>query len=195
MLMHSSPLELAHHLLYVVPLPFGHISSEDCEFMLLETVLESSSQTQTPSCSHSTIHSNPSPRVMLVPPGKPDPIGTAGHWAGGTSEACASWQQPHCEPSSRGSRSIFSPDSKVSGGIIGHVRPKKSVPNPNFTPTQESPTLTPVPPLAKIGHQLYHGGGSISSDMVLTKKRPCQWITYPLGSTLTRAFLLMCCFR
>jgi hypothetical protein len=62
-------------------------------------------------------------------------------------------------------------------------------------PTQESPTLTPVPPLTKIGHQLYHGGGSISSNMVLTKKRPCQRITYPLGSMLMRAFLFMCCFR
>jgi hypothetical protein len=72
---------------------------------------------------------------------------------------------------------------------------KKGLPNPNFTPTQESPMLTPVPPLAKIGHQLYHGGGSISSVMVLTKKRPCQKITYPLGSTLTRAFLFMCCFH
>ncbi len=96
---------------------------------------------------------------------------------------------------SRGSRSIFSPDSKISGRIIGHVRPKKGVPNPNFTPTQESPTITPAPPLTKIGHQLYHGGGSISSNMALTKKRPRQRITYPLGSTLMRAFLFMCCFR
>ncbi len=98
----------------------------------------------------------------------------------------------------RGSRSIFLPDSKISGGIIGYVRPKakkKCVPNPNFTPTQESPMLAPVPPLAKIGHQLYYGGGSISSDMVLTKKCLRQWITYPLGSMLTRAFLFMCCFR
>ncbi len=71
---------------------------------------------------------------------------------------------------------------------------KKGVPNPNFTPTQESPMLTPIPPLTKIGHQLYHGGGSISSDVVLTKKRPCQQITYPLGSRLMQAFLFMCCF-
>jgi hypothetical protein len=94
----------------------------------------------------------------------------------------------------RGSRSIFLPDSKISGGIIGRVRPKKGVPNPNYMPTQESPTLTPLPPLAKIGHQLYHGGGSISSNATLTKKCPCQRITYLLGSTLTRAFLFMCCF-
>ncbi len=25
---------------------------------------------------------------------KPDPIGTVGHWTGGSLEACTSWQQP-----------------------------------------------------------------------------------------------------
>ncbi len=69
---------------------------------------------------------------------------------------------------------------------------KKSVlSSTNFTPTQESPTLTPLPPLAKIGDQLYHGGGFTSSDALLTKKRPHQRITYPLGSMLMRAFLFM----
>jgi hypothetical protein len=71
---------------------------------------------------------------------------------------------------------------------------KKGVPNPNFTLTQESPTLTPLPPLAKIGHQLYHGGGSISFDATLTKKCPRQRITYPLVSMLTWAFLFKHCF-
>ncbi len=92
----------------------------------------------------------------------------------------------------RGSRSIFLPDSEISGGIIGRVR-QKGVPNTNFTPTQESPTLTPLPPLAKIGDQLYHGGGSNSSDATLNKKCPHQRITYPLGS-MTQAFLFMCWF-
>ena len=43
---------------------------------------------------------------------------------------------------------------------------KIGVPNFNFTPTQESLTLTPVPPLPKMGDQLYHGGGSISSNVI-----------------------------
>jgi hypothetical protein len=42
MLMHSGPLGLAHCLLNVVLLPFGRVSSEDCELMQLETVSESS---------------------------------------------------------------------------------------------------------------------------------------------------------
>ncbi len=35
---HSSPLGLAHCLLYVEPLPFGCVSSDDCELMQLETL-------------------------------------------------------------------------------------------------------------------------------------------------------------
>jgi hypothetical protein len=54
--------------------------------------------------------------------------------------------------------------------------------------------LTPVPPLASIGHQLYHGGGSISSNMVLTKKMPTSADDLPLGITLMPAFLLKHCF-
>jgi hypothetical protein len=55
MLMHSGSLGLAHHLLDVVPLPFGRISSEDHELMQLKTVSESSPQRWMPSCSHLTI--------------------------------------------------------------------------------------------------------------------------------------------
>ncbi len=84
---------------------------------------------------------------------------------------------------------------KFLAGSLATSGQKKSIPNPNFMPKQESPTLTPIPPLAKIWHQLYHGEDSISSDMVLTKKCLCQRITYPLGSTLTQAFLFMCCFQ
>jgi hypothetical protein len=54
--------------------------------------------------------------------------------------------------------------------------------------------LTPLPPFAKIGDQLYHGGGSTPSDAILTKKRPIQRITYPLGSTLMQVFLLYVLF-
>jgi hypothetical protein len=64
MLSHSGPLVLAHCLLYVVVLPFGYGTSEDCELMQLKTVLESSPQTRMPSCGHLTIYS--SPRVTLV---------------------------------------------------------------------------------------------------------------------------------
>jgi hypothetical protein len=95
----------------------------------------------------------------------------------------------------RGSRSIFLSDSKISGGIMSHVRQKKGVLNTeNFTPTQESSTLTPLPPLAIIGHQLYHGGGSTSSYAIFKKKHPVQRITYPLVSTLTWGFLFKHCF-
>ncbi len=84
---------------------------------------------------------------------------------------------------------------KFLAGSLATPGQKKVVLNPNFTPTQESPTLTPVPPLAKIGHQEQsHGGGSISSNMVLTKKCLRQQITYPLGTTLTPAILLKRCF-
>jgi hypothetical protein len=60
----TRPLGLVHCLLNVVPLSFGHVSSEDRELMQLETVLEGSSRIQTPSCGHLTIHS--SPQVTLV---------------------------------------------------------------------------------------------------------------------------------
>jgi hypothetical protein len=66
--------------------------------------------------------------------------------------------------------------------------------NTNFTPTQESPTLTPLPPLAQIGDQLSHGGGFTFSDATLTKKCPHQLITYPLGSMLMGAFHLRVVF-
>ncbi len=64
MLSHSRPLGLAHRLLYVELLPFGHVSSEDCELMKLKTVSGSSPKKRTPSCGYLTIHS--SPQVMLV---------------------------------------------------------------------------------------------------------------------------------
>ncbi len=63
-LMHSGPLGLDHYLLNVVTLPFCCVISEDWELVQLETNLESSPWTQTPSCGHSTIHS--SPRVTLM---------------------------------------------------------------------------------------------------------------------------------
>jgi hypothetical protein len=63
-LLHSGPLGLAHHLLYVELLPFGSISSEDCELMQLKTVSESSPRTQTPFFGNFTIYF--SPRVKLM---------------------------------------------------------------------------------------------------------------------------------
>ncbi len=53
--MHSAPLGLAQHLLYVEPLPFDYISSKDRELMQLETVLESSPRAWTPSFGNFTI--------------------------------------------------------------------------------------------------------------------------------------------
>ncbi len=101
----------------------------------------------------------------------------------------------YVETSGRGSRSIFLPDSKISGGMIGHIRPKKKVYQTQISRRHKNPQhQPPLPLLSKIGHQLHHGQGSISSDMVLTKKHPCQRITYLLGSMLMRAFLFMCCF-
>jgi hypothetical protein len=64
MLSHSGFLGLTHHLLYVEPLPFGSISSEDCELMQLETVSESSPRVWTPSFGNITVYS--SPRVTLM---------------------------------------------------------------------------------------------------------------------------------
>ncbi len=60
MLLHSGPLVLAHHLLNVELLPFGCISTEDCELMFLE----GHPRLQMPPVGHLTIHS--SPRVTLV---------------------------------------------------------------------------------------------------------------------------------
>jgi hypothetical protein len=64
MLSHSSPLGLAYHLLYVEPLLFGCVSSEDCELMQLKTVSESSPRMWKPPFGHLTLHFNQ--RVMLV---------------------------------------------------------------------------------------------------------------------------------
>jgi hypothetical protein len=58
------PLGLRQRLLYVEPLPFGQVSSEDCELMQLDTVSESSPQTRMPFFGHLTIHSGP--QVTLV---------------------------------------------------------------------------------------------------------------------------------
>ncbi len=59
MLSHSGSQGLAHRLLYVEPLPFGSISSEDCELMQLKTVLESSPHAWMPSFGNFTIYSDP----------------------------------------------------------------------------------------------------------------------------------------
>jgi hypothetical protein len=64
MLLHSGPLGLVHRLLYVEPLPFGSISSEDRELMQLKTVSEISPCAWTSSFGNFTFYS--SPRVMLV---------------------------------------------------------------------------------------------------------------------------------
>ncbi len=64
MLLHSGPLALAHCLLNVEPLPFGSVSTEDCELMKLKTVSEGHTHSWTPPFGHLIIHS--SPRVMLV---------------------------------------------------------------------------------------------------------------------------------
>jgi hypothetical protein len=64
MLSHSGPLGLAHHLLNVEPLPFGCISTEDCELMQLKTVSESSPHLQMPPFGHLTVHSSPQVTLM-----------------------------------------------------------------------------------------------------------------------------------
>jgi hypothetical protein len=48
MLSHNGPLGLVHCLLYVEPLPFESISSEDRELMQLKTVSKSSPHAWTP---------------------------------------------------------------------------------------------------------------------------------------------------
>jgi hypothetical protein len=64
MLSHSGPLGLAHCLLNVEPLPFGCVSTEDCELMQLKTVSEGHPRSRTPTFSHLTVYC--SPRVTLV---------------------------------------------------------------------------------------------------------------------------------
>ena len=64
MLLHSSPLELAHLLLNVELMPFGSVSTEDRELMQLKTVPEGHSRVWMPPYGHLTIYS--SPQVMLV---------------------------------------------------------------------------------------------------------------------------------
>ncbi len=62
--MHRGPLGLAHCLLNVEPLPFGCISTEDCELMQLKTVSDGHPRSWTPTFGHLTIYC--SPRVTLV---------------------------------------------------------------------------------------------------------------------------------
>ncbi len=64
MLSHSGPLRLAHCLLNVKPLPFGCISTEDCELMQLKTVQEGRPRSRTPTFGHLTVYY--SPQVTLV---------------------------------------------------------------------------------------------------------------------------------
>jgi hypothetical protein len=64
MLSHSGPLGLVHRLLNVELLPFGCISTEDCELMQLETVQEGRPRLRTPTYGCLTIHC--SPQVTLV---------------------------------------------------------------------------------------------------------------------------------
>ncbi len=64
MLSLSGPLGLAHRLLYVKPLSFGSVSSEDRELMQLKTVSESSPRAWMHSFGNFTVYS--SPRVTLV---------------------------------------------------------------------------------------------------------------------------------
>jgi hypothetical protein len=64
MLSHSGPLGLAHRLLNVELLPFGCISTEDCELMQLKTVQEGRPHSQTPTFGHLTDYC--SPQVTLL---------------------------------------------------------------------------------------------------------------------------------
>ncbi len=64
MLSHSGPLGRAHRLLNVELLPFGCISTEDCELMQLKTVLEGRPRSRTPTFGHLTVFC--SPQVTLV---------------------------------------------------------------------------------------------------------------------------------
>ncbi len=64
MLLHSGPLGLAHCLLNVELLPFGSVSTKDCELMQLKTVQEGHPHSWTPTFGHLTIQC--SPQVMLM---------------------------------------------------------------------------------------------------------------------------------
>ncbi len=64
MLSHRGPLGLANRLLNVEPLPFCCVSTEDCELMQLNTVLEGLPHSWMPSFGHLTVYSSPS--VALV---------------------------------------------------------------------------------------------------------------------------------
>ncbi len=64
MLSHSSPLGLVHHLLNIELLPFGCVSTEDCDLMQLKIVQEGGPRLWTPTFGHLTIHC--SPRVTLM---------------------------------------------------------------------------------------------------------------------------------
>jgi hypothetical protein len=64
MLLHSGPMELAHHLLNVEPLPFGCISTEDGELMQLKTVQGGRPRLRMPTFGHLTVYC--SLQVMLV---------------------------------------------------------------------------------------------------------------------------------
>jgi hypothetical protein len=56
MLLHSGPLGLVHCLLNVEPLPFGCISTEDCELTQLKTVQEGRPRSRTLTFGHLTIY-------------------------------------------------------------------------------------------------------------------------------------------
>jgi hypothetical protein len=64
MLSHSGPLGLVHRLLYVEPLPFSCVSTEDCELMQLKTVQKGLPRSRMPTFGHLTIYC--SPRFTLV---------------------------------------------------------------------------------------------------------------------------------
>jgi hypothetical protein len=59
MLSHSGLLGLAHRLLNVEPLPFGCISTEDCELMQIETVQEGRPCSRMPTLGQLTVYCSP----------------------------------------------------------------------------------------------------------------------------------------
>ncbi len=56
MLLHSGHLGLAHRLLNVEPLPFGCVSTEDCEHMQLKTVQQGRPRLQMPTFGNLTVY-------------------------------------------------------------------------------------------------------------------------------------------
>ncbi len=90
MLLHSGPLRLVHCLLYVEPLPFGCISSEDHELVQFTTVLESSPHAWMPFFGNFTTYSKPM-SCTCASCDKCNPIGSARDRKGSSSEACTSW--------------------------------------------------------------------------------------------------------